>query len=576
MADEIVEKIKNAVNIVDLIGDSVRLIKKGRNYSGLCPFHDEKTPSFSVSPERQSWHCFGCGKGGDIFSFVMEKEGLSFPEALDYLGRRAGIEIPRKKSISQSLDLYSVMERAVEFYQNELKGAAGSVGKGYLERRNMSLSEAAVLELGWSPSSWRVLGDALRKEGVTQEQLIKCGLVIEGEKGCYDRFRGRVIFPIRNVSGRAIGLGGRMVDGEGAKYLNSPEGPLYNKKMNLYLLNQAKGVIREKNRAILVEGYMDAIRLHMYGHREAVASLGTALTEEQAALLKRFSDQCYICYDSDTAGQDATLRGMYVLQRAGLSVFVVLLPEGKDPDELLQLPDGEALFDGALAAARPLVMHHIHLFKEAAQKGGEAKAAIELLTGMSQLSPVELAPYLQEIGKAVGLPDYQLTEELARLRRGRPVVLASEDGTPVFPEEEEEPAERQAPCDPGETALLYLLWSSRSLRLGASIPEVIRMLSDERLKDLGATILSGQSPQEIERRWLEMGEQFPLSVLAMGGNYSETLGGSDDDKWKRITSELKRREKQARYRQLKSLMLRGEAAAKDMAEYAALASELKK
>ncbi|MDY3868801.1 MAG: DNA primase, partial [Pyramidobacter sp.] len=490
MADEIVERVKNAVDIVEVIGDSVRLVKKGRSYGGLCPFHSEKTPSFSVSPERQTWHCFGCGKGGDVFSFIMEKEGFSFPEALEYLARRAGIDLPRRKAPGQTGDLYSVMEAAVSFYQRELNGNAGAVGRGYLKRRNISPADAELFELGWSPSSWRVLGDELKKEGISQDQLLKCGLVIEGEKGCYDRFRGRVIFPIRNVSGRAIALGGRMVDGEGAKYLNSPEGPLYNKKQNLYLLNKAKSFIREKKRSILVEGYMDAIRLHMHGYSETVASLGTALTEEQSALLKRFSDRCYICYDSDTAGQDATLRGMYVLQRAGLSVFVVQLPAGKDPDELLQLPDGGELFENALADAQPLVMHHISLFKAAARQGGEAKAAIEMLTGMSRLSAVELSPYMQEIAKAVGLPDYQLVSELERLRRGRPAALASDrdDERIALPDE---PEERSAPCDPGEMSLLYLLWNSKQLRLSASIPEVLGLISDPRLKDAAAAILSG-------------------------------------------------------------------------------------
>ena len=575
MADEIVERVKNAVDIVEVIGDSVRLVKKGRSYGGLCPFHSEKTPSFSVSPERQTWHCFGCGKGGDVFSFVMEKEGFSFPEALEYLARRAGIELPRRKAPGQTGDLYSVMEAAVSFYQRELNGDAGVVGRGYLKRRNISAADAEQFELGWSPSSWRVLGDELKKEGISQDQLLKCGLVIEGEKGCYDRFRGRVIFPIRNVSGRAIALGGRMVDGEGAKYLNSPEGPLYNKKQNLYLLNKAKSTIREKKRSILVEGYMDAIRLHLHGYSETVASLGTALTEEQSALLKRFSDRCYICYDSDTAGQEATLRGMYVLQRAGLSVFVVQLPAGKDPDELLQLPDGGELFENALADAQPLVMHHISLFKAAARQGGEAKAAIEMLTGMSRLSAVELSPYMQEIAKAVGLPDYQLVSELERLRRGRPAALASDrdDERIALPDE---PEERSAPCDPGEMSLLYLLWNSKQLRLSASIPEVLGLISDPRLKDAAAAILSGQPVQSIERGWLETGQHFPLSALAQGGDYCETLDGTDSDRWKRIVTDLKRREKRALYQQLREKMLRGEASAQDLADYAAIAAELKR
>ena len=579
MADETVAKIKDAVDIVELVGDSVRLVKKGRNYSGLCPFHDEKTPSFIVSPDRGTWHCFGCGKGGDVFSFVMEKEGLSFPEALEYLGRRAGIEIPRRKNRGQTTDLYAVMEMAVDFYRAELKGAAGAVGKGYLSRRSMSVQDADAFELGWSPSAWRALNDALRREGVTQEQLLKCGLVIQGEKGCYDRFRGRVIFPIRNVSGRAIALGGRIVDGEGAKYLNSPEGPLYNKKENLYLLDKAKNAIREKGRSILVEGYMDAIRLHMHGHRETVASLGTSLTEEQALLLKRFSDKCYICYDSDTAGQNATLRGMYILQRAGLQVFVVLFPGGKDPDEMLQSEGGEQLFNEAVENARPLVLHHIGLFKAAAEKDGQAKAAEELLEGMAQLTAVELAPYMQEIAHAVGLPDYQLASELNRLRRGRRLSPRAEESLAgdVQPLELETADSETPPnCDPAETGLLYLLWISRELRMSASVAEVVRMFQDPRLKDIAGALLTGEQPESLEHRWLEMGDHFPMSALSGGASFCDTLSGTDMEKWQKLSADQGRRVKQARYIQLKAMMFRGEASPDDLAEYSALAAELKR
>ena len=583
MADEIVAKIKDAIDIVDLIGDSVRLERKGRNYGGLCPFHDEKTPSFIVSPERQSWHCFGCGKGGDIFTFIMEKEGLSFPEALEELARRAGITLPKRRGRPQSQDLYTVMEMAVDFYRRELKGPGGAAGRGYLARRNITDRDAAAFEMGWAPASWQSLNDALRREGVTQEQLLKCGLVSQGERGCYDRFRGRVMFPIRNVSGRCIALGGRIVDGDGAKYLNSPEGPLYSKKDNLYLLNKAKGAIRERGRSILVEGYMDAIRLHMHGHGETVASLGTALTEEQASLLRRFANKCYICYDADAAGQNATLRGMYVLQRAGLQVYVVRFPGGKDPDEMLQTEGGDELFDAALEEAKPLVLYHIGLFEKAAKSEGRAKAAEELLEGMAQLSAVELAPYLQEIGHAVGLPDYQLRGELDRLRRGRRVSAQAAEsmaGTDEPPETIDldglDDEVSSAPCDPAETGLLYLLWSSRELRTGVDVGETVRLFLDERLKEICGALLTGSSPEELERRWLELGEHFPLSVVAAGGAFCDTLSGTDAEKWQALAAGMRRKSIQARYARLREMMFRGQADPDEMAEYARLAAELKR
>jgi len=579
MADEIVARIKDAVDIVELIGDSVRLERKGRNYGGLCPFHDEKTPSFMVSPERQTWHCFGCGKGGDVFTFVMEKEGLSFPEALEELARRAGITLPKRRGKPQTADLYSVMEMAVTFYRDQLKGPAGAAGRGYLARRNMSDADIAAFELGWAPAAWQEMNDALRREGVTQEQLLKCGLVTQSDRGsCYDRFRGRVMFPIRNVSGRCIALGGRIVDGEGAKYLNSPEGPLYAKKDNLYLLDKAKNAIREKGRSILVEGYMDAIRLHMHGHKETVASLGTALTEEQAALLRRFANRCYICYDADTAGQNATLRGMYVLQRAGLQVYVVQFPGGKDPDEMLQTEGGDEQFEAALESAKPLVLHHISLFLSAAKSEGQARAAEELLSGMAQLSAVELAPYMQEIAHAVGLPDYQLVRELDRLRRGRRMSSAGQDETPLdvdFPLPEDDEM-REAPCVPAETGLLFLLWSSRQLRLSVDVAETVRLFQDERLKEIAAALLTGESPETLERRWLEMDEHFPLSVVAAGGNFCDTLSGSVREKWDALCVDTRRRSLRSRYAQLKEQMFRGQATPEEQAEYGRLAAELKR
>ena len=418
MADEIVAKIKDAVDIVELVGDSVRLVKKGRNYSGLCPFHDEKTPSFIVSPDRGTWHCFGCGKGGDVFSFVMEKEGLSFPEALEYLGRRAGIEIPRRKNRGQTTDLYSVMEMAVDFYRAELKGAAGAVGKGYLSRRSMSVQDADAFELGWSPSAWRALNDALRREGVTQEQLLKCGLVIQGEKGCYDRFRGRVIFPIRNVSGRAIALGGRIVDGEGAKYLNSPEGPLYNKKENLYLLDKAKNAIREKGRSILVEGYMDVVALAQYDINYAVASLGTSTTADHIQLLFRVTNNVICCYDGDRAGRDAAWRALETAlpyMTDGRQLRFMFLPDGEDPDTLVR-KEGKAAFEARMEQAQPLstfLFNSLLPQVDLSTPDGRAQLSTLALPLITQVPGETLRIYLrQELGNKLGILDDAQLERL--------------------------------------------------------------------------------------------------------------------------------------------------------------------
>ena len=242
---------------------------------GLCPFHNEKTPSFHVSQERQNYHCFGCGKGGDIFTFVMETEGLDFRACLELLAARAGVMLTRRGDGKRTGgDLYEVMGEAARFFSAQLRGPEGAAARAYLERRSLALADADRFGLGWSGSSWDALTRHLRGQGVTERQAVACGLALEGQRGgVYNRFRGRLMFPIRNVAGRVIAFGGRLVDGEGAKYINSPEGEIYSKRRNLYLLHEARSAIRERKHSILIEGYMDALRLHLCGFPEAVASL---------------------------------------------------------------------------------------------------------------------------------------------------------------------------------------------------------------------------------------------------------------------------------------------------------------
>ncbi len=572
MSDPIVDQIKAALDVVEVIGESVRLTKKGRNYTGLCPFHDEKTPSFMVSQERQSWHCFGCGKGGDLFSFVMLKDGLSFPEALEYLAARAGIDLPRQGRRHVSKDLFALMEEAVSFYRQELRGPGGAAARAYLERRNVSPEAAAAFELGWAPNAWQSLSDQLKRGGASEASLLKAGLVIQGNRGnCYDRFRGRVIFPIRNVPSRVVALGGRLIDGEGAKYLNSPEGELYSKKNNLYLLDRAKESIREKGRSILVEGYMDALRLHLCGWAEGVASLGTALTEDQAALLRRFADKCYICYDSDLAGQTATLRGMYLLASEGLTVYVVTLPEGKDPDELLQMPGGPESFTKALDGALPLVSHHIKLFRAQAEQDGVTKASRDLLESLSALSSLDLSPHRAELCQALGLTDYQLRQELERFRRPvRADVKRSETAAP-----QSKTSQRDKMFHESEACMTYLLWSQKGLRGGREALQVPRLLETPLLQDIAAALLSGSDPGELESRWLQLGETAQKEALTEGEYSISRFGSTAEEQWNVLLSALLRRATERRYAALKEKILRGEATEEEVAQWGSLSRELK-
>lgn len=579
---DVVRRVKERIDIVDLIGDYVPLKKAGRNYKGLCPFHSEKTPSFSVSQERQSFHCFGCGKGGDAFSFLMEIEGLTFPEALRQLAERAGIDLPRRDERPRGRSAGDVLEMAEAFYEGLLRAEAGRVGRLYLEKRGLAAEARASFHLGWAPSSWDALTRHLSSRGVPPRLILESGLALEGRKGLYDRFRGRVIFPIRDITGRLIAFGGRLVDGEGAKYINSPESELYSKRRSLYLVNRAKRAIREKGRSILVEGYMDAIRLQLCGFGEAVASLGTALTEDQAAILKRLADRCLICYDADLAGQEATLRGMYILQETGLDVHVVVLPGGKDPDELLASPGGQALFEEALAKARPLLEHHLALRQEALADSGRRRAALrDILEGLSRLPDLEIAPFLPELAQALGVSVSRVIEAVREERvqrtktdRDSPISRAEREVkrpvSRVFIDEREE----TGPASPEEEALCYILWQDPRRRATVDPGATLKLVQNETCRSVLAALLSGETPGDLTTRWHQMGDEKSAAVIARGGDYCETMP-RDGDRWEMIRAALEQRARRREYDRIGRRLRKNEASPEELRRYQELGRSLK-
>ncbi|RRD65255.1 DNA primase [Fretibacterium sp. OH1220_COT-178] len=574
MQNDDVKRIKERLDILEVIGDRVRLHRAGRGYLGLCPFHDEKTPSFHVSQERQNYHCFGCGRGGDVFTFVMETEGLEFRQALELLADRAGVALTRPEGRRRtSGNLYEVMDLAEKFFRSLLTAPEGTAVRAYLTRRGLSLDDAARFGLGWSANSWDSLSRHLRGAGVTDREALDAGLVLEGQRGgVYDRFRGRMTFPIRDVAGRVIAFGGRLVDGEGAKYINSPEGAIYSKRRNLYLLHEARGSIRERGRSILVEGYMDAIRLHLNGYTETVASLGTSLTEEQARLLKRFGDRCYICYDSDTAGQEATLRGMYTLQGLGLDVQVISIPTGKDPDDLLSSPDGRATFERALEEARPLVLQHLAAVQPLLERPETRRAGVEsLFGGLAQLQPSTIAPNAPQLAGALGFYPHEFWRELEAFRRGRRPEErrgAAEGGNENAAHENPDP-------EPLEAALCALLWRGEDYRCSSRPEDMLELLSDERVKEVVLAILM-ESTATLEARWLSIGDRFPLALIARGDAFCDELEHSDSEPWAVVCSGLRRRRDESRLRFLDAKMKRREATLEELAEMQRLAAELKR
>ncbi|MFN2340733.1 MAG: DNA primase [Halanaerobium sp.] len=371
-SDEFITDLKENVDLVDLVSDYLELKKSGNRFKGLCPFHSEKTPSFFVNPDNNFYHCFGCGAGGDTISFVMEIENLTFVEAVKMLAERSGMELPdlsdqQREQYKEREQLFSMNKLAARFYNYILtETEIGKAARDYLKERGFNETDIEEFKLGYAADEWRFLLNFLQKKGFSIDLIKKAGLISEGKNNShYDRFRNRVIFPIFNNRGEVIAFGGRILETEaeesfGPKYLNSPENPTFSKKKNLYGLHLAKDFIREDNSCIIMEGYTDVIQAHKNGFKNSIASLGTAFTEEQAKLIKRYAENAYIAYDADTAGNKATLRGLDILSNKGINVKVIQLEEGSDPDQLLK-NEGQEAFDKYMQEAVNLIDFKINM-----------------------------------------------------------------------------------------------------------------------------------------------------------------------------------------------------------------------
>lgn len=362
---EFVEELRNRITLSEVIGRKVALKRKGREYAGLCPFHNEKTPSFWVNDQKAFFHCFGCGAHGDAIGFTMRIEGLTFPDAVEKLAHDVGLAVPvatpRERERAQAAaTLHTVASLAARWFETQLRMPGGRTGLDYLRGRGLSDETIERFQLGFAPDNREALQAALKRDAITEQQLVDCGLVIrpdEGGRAPYDRFRGRVMFPIHDRRGRVIAFGGRVIGAGEPKYLNSPETPLFHKGDNLYCLHLAREAAAKDRPVIVAEGYMDVIALHVAGFDGAVAPLGTALTEGQLALLWRMADEPYLCFDGDNAGKRAAQRAAeraLPLLVPGKSLRFVSLPPGEDPDSLIR-SGGRAAFEAALNGARPLV-----------------------------------------------------------------------------------------------------------------------------------------------------------------------------------------------------------------------------
>ena len=368
-SDDIIEEVRMKNDIVDVISQYVKLTRKGSSYFGLCPFHNEKTPSFSVTPSKQMYYCFGCGAGGNVYNFIMEYENYSFGEALSHLAGRAGVELPKieysreaKEKAEQRAALLEINKLAAQYFYYQLRRESGKTAHGYLLGRGLSEETIRKFGLGYSDKYSDDLYKYLKSKGYSDDLLRESGLFnVDERRGMYDKFWNRVIFPIMDVNNRVIGFGGRVMGDGKPKYLNSPETKIFDKSCNLYGLNVARTT--RKNYLILCEGYMDVIAMHQAGFTNAVASLGTALTSGHASLVKRYTKEVLLLYDSDGAGVRAALRAIPILREAGVTSRVVSLKPWKDPDEFIKNEGAEA-FEERLNQAMDSFMFRVHIAEQ--------------------------------------------------------------------------------------------------------------------------------------------------------------------------------------------------------------------
>ena len=417
------EEIKRAADIVEIIGQVVQLKKAGKNYLGLCPFHSEKDPSFTVNQERQTFHCFGCKKGGDVFSFWMEYHGSTFPEALRDLAERYNIQISQdfsgleldKKAIRRK-ELFNINEKAAEYFQDGLKNSVkGSPGMDYLKKRALSSDVIAEFRLGFAPDKWDGLTGFLRRKQIDLDMAVQSGVIIPSDRGgYYDRFRGRIIFPILDQGQKIVGFGGRVLDNSLPKYLNTPETPLFRKGEFLYGLNSSFQAIREKNRAVIVEGYMDCLALINHGLKEVVATLGTALTNKHVRKLKGYANEAVVVFDSDKAGKTAALRSLPVFSNEGLSAKVVILPDGHDPDTFVNA-NGLTKFLELLDQASPILDYYLDQKLTQENLDIETKARIlkEIIPTISDLNThTQRALYVRRVSERLGIGEEVMLSEM--------------------------------------------------------------------------------------------------------------------------------------------------------------------
>lgn len=508
------EEVRQAADIAEVIGRRVHLKPAGRSLKGLCPFHGDKDPSFTVNRDKGTWHCFGCGAGGNVFGFVMRDEGLSFPEAVRELAHRYGVHLPdreltpeEKRQKEKNESLLRVLQLAGKYFQNALAGPQGGAAREYLlGRRGLGPETVADFSLGYAPDGWENLGRFLTGQGVSPELAVEAGVMAPSRRGggAYDRFRDRVIFPIRDLAGRVVSFGGRVLGSGEPKYLNGPETPVFRKSRTLYNLDQARGRMRRLDRALVVEGYFDVITLAAHGFEETVAPMGTALTPEHVRMLKKQAKDVILVFDGDEAGMRAAERSLPIFLAEDQPARACILPAGEDPDTMV-LQNGAQRFAGLLEQARPLaeeVLERIAARGDLDTPEGKSACAAEMGQVLAAMKdPVMTWEYLGRAAKNLDLPPAVLAARLG--------IKLPYPGAPPAPS----PARRQTPpvSDHSQRHILQLAFTCepacRTLAEGGAFD----LVTDPRLKAvveaMDSLLAAGVEPEPA--RVMQMLEHDP-------------------------------------------------------------------
>ena len=468
---EFIEQVRAGNPIVDVVGSYVPLTRKQNNYWACCPFHEEKTPSFSVSPDKEFFYCFGCHAGGDVFQFVQKIENISFPESVEKLAQRIGLKIPKadlspaeREREEERQRLYEICDLAADYFHNCLtKTRMGAVGIEYFKKRGLSAQTIVDFKLGFAPPQWDRLYRDFRERGYREKDLIKSGLCLTKNGKTYDRFRGRCMFPIRDDKGRVVAFGGRIVEEGEPKYLNSPESPIFHKGDLLFAMERARKEIRRTKQAVLVEGYMDVVGVHNLGVTNVIASLGTAFTQRQAQLLRRICDVAIVAYDMDRAGREATRRAIAIARESGLKLRIATLPDGKDPDEYIK-QHGAKAWEDVIAMAQNVLdyrLDEIIASHDATTADGKNMIVQEFIPEIMQTdNAITIDSYLRRLATRLRMNENIVRSEAQKIAKtqAKNVYIA-----PAGNHAEATDAPRVT-ADPAEDDAMHLLFSGSAQR----------------------------------------------------------------------------------------------------------------